>query len=174
MILQNARYASQREQIWYQRIIIQYSDLNYFWFASKAILMCDFFILQAQDDYISDLLSKFNDLQRYAVSTEEVSVVVFVVDPQCKGHSCVLENAFKVSHSTFLSEHDCVIHPSNSTQMSNVKLPYSFTESWILLLISPKKNLPGLCTRCHIDIYLIPFLRGKQYCQKYLSQFYSL
>lgn len=94
MILQYARYASQQEQIWYQRIIIQYSDLNYFLFASKAILMCDFLILQAQDDYISDLLSKFNDLQRYAVSTEEVSVVVFVVDPQCKGHSCVLEKCF--------------------------------------------------------------------------------
>lgn len=56
--------------------------------------MCDFLILQAQDDYISDLLSKFNDLQRYTVSTEEVSVVVFVVDPQCKGHSCVLEKCF--------------------------------------------------------------------------------
>ena len=56
--------------------------------------MCDFLILQAQDDYISDILSKFNDLQRYTVSTEEVSVVVFVVDPQCKGHSYVLEKCF--------------------------------------------------------------------------------
>lgn len=44
---------------------------------TRFFLIMFLLLLQAQDDYISQLHVKFNDLQRYAVSTEEVMCFMF-------------------------------------------------------------------------------------------------
>lgn len=83
-------------------------------------------IRKAQDDYISDLLSKFNDLQRYAVSTEEKYFFSLVIGVKLNMGIC----GYRVHHLNHLKP------PKLFEQVQNLGYSIEHWPSWLSRTLS--------------------------------------